>query len=40
MMALRNDALGNDGDEPLGTRDLLQTKHAILRSYPILAHLR
>lgn len=24
----------------LGTRDMLQTKHAVLRNYPISAHLR
>src|SRR6266852_3253293 len=28
------------GLSALGTRDLLQTKHAILRNYPISAHLR
>src|SRR5271157_2842427 len=32
--------LGFAGLSVLGTRDLLQTKHAILRNYPITAHLR
>jgi glutamate synthase domain-containing protein 2 len=32
--------LGFAGLTALGTRDLLQTKHAVLRNYPISAHLR
>src|SRR3974377_932102 len=32
--------LGFGGLTVLGTRDLLQTKHAVLRNYPISAHLR
>jgi glutamate synthase domain-containing protein 2 len=32
--------LGFAGLTVLGTRDLLQTKHAVLRNYPISAHLR